>query len=332
MKSIRGVVGFVRAVEAGSFAGAAKKLGITPVAVSKNVQRLERQLGVRLLQRSTRKLSLTQEGRAYYERCTGPLRELENAESAITEKGKSPTGALRVTCLSPFGRAYVLPLVPGFSRLYPGIELELHLDDAVSDMIAGGYDVGIRAGEARDGTMVMREVAPLHFVVCGAPSYLAERGIPLIGGRLVKAQLPAATRSRSRLSICTLEAGPETTLGVALHQREFSGKRYPGARHGSSARSGIGVRSPSFCSSLVSNGRPEAGLAGMRVAARAHLHSLREPQTSCRTREGFREFHARASSQQSGSDVGPADIAGSVRHFAHEAVPRRTHALTRVIG
>ena len=179
MKSIRGVIGFVRAVEAGSFAGAAKTLGVTPVAVSKNVQRLERQLGVRLLQRSTRKLALTQEGRAYYERCIGPLRELENAQAAITEKGKSPAGALRVTCLSPFGRAYVLPLVPGFSRLYPGIELELHLDDAVSDMIAGGYDVGIRAGEARDGTMVMREVAPLHFIVCGAPSYLAERGVPL---------------------------------------------------------------------------------------------------------------------------------------------------------
>jgi DNA-binding transcriptional LysR family regulator len=186
VKSIRGVVGFVRAVEAGSFAGAAKKLGITPVAVSKNVQRLERELGVRLLQRSTRKLSLTQEGRAYYERCTGPLRELENAETAITEKGKSPTGALRVTCLSPFGRAYVLPLVPRFSRLYPGIELELHLDDSVSDMIAGGYDVGIRAGEARDGTMVMREVAPLHFVVCGAPSYLAERGMPLSAADLSK--------------------------------------------------------------------------------------------------------------------------------------------------
>jgi DNA-binding transcriptional LysR family regulator len=179
VKSIRGVIGFVRAVEAGSFAGAARKLGITPVAVSKNVQRLERQLGVRLLQRSTRKLSLTQEGRAYYERCCGPLRELENAQSAITEKAKSPTGALKVTCLSPFARVYVLPLIPGFSRRYPGIELELHLDDAVTDMIAGGFDVGIRAGEARDGTMVMREIAPLHFVVCGAPSYLAERGLPL---------------------------------------------------------------------------------------------------------------------------------------------------------
>jgi DNA-binding transcriptional LysR family regulator len=178
LKSIRGILGFVRTVEAGSFSAAGKALGISAVAVGKNVQRLERQLGVRLLQRSTRKLALTEEGRLYYERCTGPLRELESAQSSITEKGRSPSGLLRVTSLSPFGRAYVLPLLPAFSRRYPAVEVELHLDDAVSDMIAGGYDVGIRAGEARDGTMVMRELAPLYFVVCGAPSYLSERGVP----------------------------------------------------------------------------------------------------------------------------------------------------------
>jgi DNA-binding transcriptional LysR family regulator len=186
VKGIRGVVGFVRTVEAGSFAGAAKKLGVSPVAVGKNVQRLERELGVRLLQRSTRKLALTEEGRLYYERCSGPLRDLENAQSAIAEKGRSPSGTVRVTSLSPFGRTYVLPLIPAFSRRYPGIELELHLDDALSDMIAGGYDVGIRAGEARDGTMVMRELAPLTFVICGAPSYLAERGIPATLADLAK--------------------------------------------------------------------------------------------------------------------------------------------------
>lgn len=186
MKSFSGVAGFVLTVEAGSFTGAAKKLGITPVAVSKNVQRLERQLGVRLLQRSTRKLSLTEEGRLYYERCKGPFRELEDAEAAIAEKGKSPAGKLRVTSLTPFGRAYVLPLIPAFSRRYPAIDLELHLDDAVADMIGGGYDVGIRAGEARDGSMVVREVAPLHFVVCGAPSYLADRGVPLTSSDLSK--------------------------------------------------------------------------------------------------------------------------------------------------
>jgi DNA-binding transcriptional LysR family regulator len=103
VKGISGAIGFVRTVEAGSFAGAARKLGITPVAVSKNVQRLEQRLGVRLLRRSTRKLSLTEEGRLYYQRCVGPLRELESAESVIREQGKSPTGTIRVTSLSPSG-------------------------------------------------------------------------------------------------------------------------------------------------------------------------------------------------------------------------------------
>ena len=186
LESIRGVVGFVRTVAAGSFAGAAKALGVSPVAVSKNVQRLERQLGVRLLQRSTRKLSLTEEGRLFYARCTGPLLELENAQSAVREKGGSSSGTLRVTSLSPFGRTYVLPLLPAFSGLYPRIEVELHLDDGISDMIAEGYDVGIRAGEMRDGSMVAREIAPLHFVVCGAPAYFAAHGVPAVPADLAK--------------------------------------------------------------------------------------------------------------------------------------------------
>jgi DNA-binding transcriptional LysR family regulator len=178
IESIRGVIGFVQTVAAGSFAGAAKELGVSPVAVSKNVQRLERRLGVRLLQRSTRKLGLTEEGRLFYERCTGPLRELEGAQAAVKEKGRSPAGRLRVTSISPFGRTYVLPLLPAFSRRYPEIEVELHLDDAVSDMIADGYDVGFRVGEMRDSTMIARAIAPLHFVVCGAPSYLTKHGTP----------------------------------------------------------------------------------------------------------------------------------------------------------
>ena len=178
IESIRGVIGFVRTVAAGSFAGAAKELGVSPVAVSKNVQRLERRLGVRLLQRSTRKLSLTEEGRLFHERCIGPLSELESAQSAVKDKGRSPAGTLRLTSISPFGRTYVLPLLPAFSRLYPEIEVELHLDDAISDMIAEGYDVGIRAGEMKDGTMIVREIAPLHFIVCGAPSYLVRNGMP----------------------------------------------------------------------------------------------------------------------------------------------------------
>src|SRR5262249_2830378 len=173
LENIRGMIGFVRAVKAGSFAGAAKELGVSPVAVSKNVERLERRLGVPLLQRSTRKLSLTQEGRLFYERCTLPLQELESAQAAVKDKGRSPAGRLRVTSISPFGVTYVLPLLPEFSRRYPQIEVELRLDDAISDMIADEYDVGIRAGQMTDGTMIAREIAPLYFIVFGAPSYLA---------------------------------------------------------------------------------------------------------------------------------------------------------------
>jgi DNA-binding transcriptional LysR family regulator len=178
MDGIRGVIGFVKAVSTGSFAGAAKLLGVTPVAVSKNVQRLEQQLGVRLLHRSTRKLSLTDEGRVFYERCTGPLQELESAQSAVKDRSRLAAGVVRVTSLSPFGRNYVLPLLPEFSSRYPQIEVDLQMDDALSDMIGQRFDVGIRAGEMRDGSMVARRVAPLPFVVCAAPSYLAMRGEP----------------------------------------------------------------------------------------------------------------------------------------------------------
>jgi DNA-binding transcriptional LysR family regulator len=178
LESIRGVLGFVKTVAAGSFAGAAKELGVTPVAVSKNVQRLEKELGVRLLQRSTRKLSLTEEGRLFHERCIGPLLALEHAHAAVRDRGRSAAGVVRVTSVSPFGRSYVVPLLPEFSRRFPKVQVELDLDDSVSDMIAQRYDIGIRVGELRDGSMVVREIAPLPFVVCGAPVYLAARGTP----------------------------------------------------------------------------------------------------------------------------------------------------------
>jgi DNA-binding transcriptional LysR family regulator len=178
MDSIRGVLGFVRTVAAGSFAGAAKELGVTPVAVSKNVRRLERELGVRLLQRSTRRLSLTEEGRLFHERCLGPLQALESAHEAVKQEASSPAGVVRMTCVSPFGRSYVVPLLPQFAQHYPKIRVELDVDDTVVDMIARRYDLGVRVGALRDSDRVVREIAPLPFVVCGAPAYLSAHGAP----------------------------------------------------------------------------------------------------------------------------------------------------------
>ena len=171
--SIRGVLSFVQTASAGSFAAAARNLAISAVAVSKNVSRLERELGVRLLARSTRKLALTEEGRLFYARCLGPLRELEGARAAVSERTHSASGTLRVTSITPFALSYVLPLIPAFTSRYPKIEIELHLDDSVSDMIAQGYDVGIRVGRAPADGVVVRPIAELRFLVCGSPAYLA---------------------------------------------------------------------------------------------------------------------------------------------------------------
>src|SRR5262249_61659770 len=149
-----------------------RNLAVRSVEVSRNVSGLERDLGVRLLARSTRKLALTEEGRLFYARCLGPLRELEGARAAVRERTHSASGTLRVTSITPFALSYVLPLIPAFTSRYPKIEIELHLDDSVSDMIAQGYDVGIRVGRAPGDAVVVRRIAELRFVVCGSPAYL----------------------------------------------------------------------------------------------------------------------------------------------------------------
>jgi len=178
VNSIRGVLSFVKTASSGSFAAAGRELSISAVAVSKNVTRLERELGVRLLQRSTRKLALTAEGRRFFENCSGPLLALEGARSAVRAQARSISGTVRVTSITPFGMSYVLPLIPAFSLRYPDVEVEFHPDDRVSDMILQGYDVGFRVGRMQGATAVARRVAVLRFVVCGSPEYLARRLAP----------------------------------------------------------------------------------------------------------------------------------------------------------
>jgi DNA-binding transcriptional LysR family regulator len=136
MKSLKGITSFVSVASSGSFAAAAKLLGVSAVAVSKNVATLERQLGVRLFQRTTRKLSLTQEGQAFYDQCQGPLRELEAAQTVAEQSTLAPSGVVRVTCLSPLGMGFIIPLMGSFAVQYPKVQVELHLDNAVSDMVA----------------------------------------------------------------------------------------------------------------------------------------------------------------------------------------------------
>lgn len=178
MKSLKGISSFVAVASSSSFAAAAKLLGVSAVAVSKNVATLERQLSVRLLQRTTRKLSLTPEGDQFYRQCLGPLRELEAAQAEIEQSSKALSGLVRITSVAPFATGYLLPLIEQFHLANPRVCIEMHLDDSVSNMVAQGYDLGIRVGHLKDSSLVARPIAPLPFVVCASPAYFRQRGYP----------------------------------------------------------------------------------------------------------------------------------------------------------
>lgn len=179
MSSLLGITHFVRTVQAGSFAGAARTLGVSEVAVSKNVATLERTLGVRLLNRSTRSLSVTEEGRVFHERCAEPLRALLDASASAKRSADASGGLIRITSLTPFGHGYVIPLLSKFARLYPNVEIDMRLNDSVVDMVADGFDIGIRAGRIESPAVIAREICALHFVVCGAPAYFSQQGVPV---------------------------------------------------------------------------------------------------------------------------------------------------------
>jgi DNA-binding transcriptional LysR family regulator len=168
---------FVRAVELGGFSVAARALRMTPSAVSKLVARLERRLGARLINRSTRKLLLTAEGQAFLERAHRVLADLDEAERAVTA-GAVPRGLVRVNCNVPFGLHRLLPLVPRFTAAHPEVRLDITLTDRVIDLMDERADVAIRVGSMRPSQLMARKLGQSRMAVVAAPTYLARRGVP----------------------------------------------------------------------------------------------------------------------------------------------------------
>ncbi|WEX76501.1 LysR family transcriptional regulator [Sinorhizobium numidicum] len=168
---------FLAVVEEGDFSAAARRMRMTPSAVSKIIGRLEARLGVRLLQRSTRSISLTAEGNAYAESTRRILSDMEEAELAI-QPGAEPRGRLRVSLPSAFGHRLIVPMLPAFIGRYPAIELELDFTDAVVDLMNGDADVAVRVAAQSDSTLVTRRLAPNRRVICAAPEYLERHGVP----------------------------------------------------------------------------------------------------------------------------------------------------------
>ncbi len=175
---IRGMLVFARVVESGSFAEAARRLGVSRAAVSHQVKQLEARLGTRLLHRSTRSLSLTDVGASYYQSCKLIAEEATSANQRVQSQRDEPVGRISVTCSTNFGLARVVPVLSTFRKLYPKVELDVELTDAIVNLVEGGFDLALRAGPLPDSGMMARKICSTQRHICAAPDYLEAKGTP----------------------------------------------------------------------------------------------------------------------------------------------------------
>ncbi|BAZ11585.1 transcriptional regulator LysR family protein [Calothrix sp. NIES-4071] len=169
---------FVRSAQTRSFSVAAQQLGMSPSAVSKAVMRLEESLGIRLMNRTTRKITLTDDGAAFYERCRQILGELEEAELELKRAQSTPTGTLRIDLTTELGQLHIIPALPQFIKRYPDLKLNISLSNRMADVIEEGIDAVVRIGVGRDSSLIMYGLGTARLIVCAAPNYLKRHGIP----------------------------------------------------------------------------------------------------------------------------------------------------------
>ena len=178
MESLANLESFVRSAETGGFSAAARRLSLTPAAVSRNVAMLERNLGVRLFQRSTRRLTLTEAGERFLLAIRGNLDELQASIANIATDRGEPAGVLRVSVGMMFGVEYILPLLPEFLKRYPGVRADWQFENRQVDLIAEGFDAAIGGGIELAPGLVSRVLAPAHIIAVASPSYLKGRTSP----------------------------------------------------------------------------------------------------------------------------------------------------------
>jgi DNA-binding transcriptional LysR family regulator len=260
---------FVRVVEAGSFVAAADRLELSAAMVSRHVQALEQRLGTRLLNRTTRRISLTEAGAAYFERSRQLLRELDEVDQSVAREVQQPRGVLRVNAPVVFGTRHLSRLLAEYAARYPEVGIDLTLTDRFIDLVEEGADLAVRIGALTDSALVARRLCPARLVLCAAPSYLARAGVP------------RAIEDLTQHSCL----GYTYTLGGA--EWEFPGADGPTviplrgslrANHGEAllqaALDGMGIiLTPTFiCGEALHDGRlrqvlPDAGLAELSVYA-----------------------------------------------------------------
>lgn len=211
MNSLADLEIFARVVTAGGMSAAGRELGLSPAMISKRVRKLEERLGARLLQRTTRRLSLTEAGQGYYERVVAILASIEEAEAFVTRRSSLARGTLRVSAPTSFGRMHIAPHLKAFLNENPELMVNLELSDSFVDIVGEGYDLAVRIGELTDSSLVARRLAPNHRLLVAAPDYLAAQGHPDTIADLSRHALLSHNADHWRLE------GPEGPVTVRLH-------------------------------------------------------------------------------------------------------------------
>lgn len=213
MQELQNMMIFARVLESGSFSKAAEQLGMAKSSVSKKVSELEKELGVRLLQRSTRKLNVTEEGEALYRRCRHIRQELEQAKEELSLYREAPQGTLKISVSPLFGNTVIAALIPGFLALYPDVSVELYYSEQLSDLIGEGYDLSLRMGALADSSLVAVELFTVKFMLCAAPEYLDRCGRP---------QHPSEIENYSYIRWLAPNRPPYETLTLYKGNREYT--------------------------------------------------------------------------------------------------------------
>lgn len=174
----QGVSEFVAVAEEGSFTSAAQKLDVSTAQVSRQISQLEARLGVKLLYRTTRTVTITQEGSVYYQHCRAVLDGLQHAEDELLNLQSKPQGKIKLTATVTYGEQVILPLINDFQTLYPEVDVEAYLTNKRVDIVEDGYDLAIRIGDLKDSTLMARKLSQRSNFVCASPEYLDKYGTP----------------------------------------------------------------------------------------------------------------------------------------------------------
>ena len=216
MDRIGDIALFLRVLDLGSISAAARSMDLSVAVASQRLQRLERQLGVRLLHRTTRRLHATAEGAALAERGRALVEDLEALTGELRQAGANVSGTLRMTASASFGRQYLSPVLPEFLARYPKVRISVDLSDVMKDLVSEGFDLAIRIGALEDSTFVARKIAPNRRVLCASPAYLAKHGAPAAPAELAAHECLLLVGSQGRQDVwrMTDHNGRETAVRV----------------------------------------------------------------------------------------------------------------------